>query len=75
MKDGVVGIVVCSLPSYERLVAEIYIDDVFIGLVSEEEIGTRVFHSERPLVVEADLMAEAVRLAIERLEALDRPRS
>lgn len=30
-------IIVCSLPNYEDLVAEIYIADVFSGLLSQEE--------------------------------------
>lgn len=34
--NGFYRITVCSLPDYENLVAEIYIHDKFIGLISQE---------------------------------------
>jgi len=36
-------VTVASDRDYENLVAEIYIDDVYIGLISEETQGNRLF--------------------------------
>lgn len=44
-------IIVCSLPDYEDLVAEMYIEGEFIGLLSQEEgRGKFVLELNSPLV-------------------------
>jgi hypothetical protein len=72
-------ITVCSLPEYDQLVAEIYLEGRFVGLLSQEagpdktmlEIPTR----DRDETIKIDLAAfeAALSEAKRRLSHLDKP--
>lgn len=67
-------IVVCSLPSHNELVAEIYIDELFVGLVSQEEPGgDLVFEPDNAMIgrkFRASTWVAAVSSAREQLTRL-----
>lgn len=68
-------VVVCSLPSHEELVAEIYIGDVFFGLISQEEVGGDVmFEPDEAIAqhkIQANILVSAISSAVEQLKKLD----
>ena len=73
-------IVVASLPDYKYLVAEIYIDDVFVGLLSQEggEEHTRLefapARASHPIALSLSAFEEGLASAKERLRQLGEPR-
>jgi hypothetical protein len=74
-------ITVCSDPGYEDLVAELYCQDKFIGLISQENGEHRLHIAQEPvdsaaeLVVSLDEFEAALGLARRRLWELRRVKS
>jgi hypothetical protein len=71
MTEERIRIVVGSNPAYDRLVAEIYWCEDFIGLVSEEIEGQLKFETEAPLKISVDVLTLAIEMALSRLRKLD----
>lgn len=77
--NGFYHITVCSLPDYENLVAEIYICDKFIGLISQEkaegqfllELGPT--EGKEPAAINLTVFENAVAEAKEKLGSPRRP--
>jgi hypothetical protein len=79
--NGAYNITVCSLPDYERLVAEIYIGGKFVGLISDER-GAEQFllelmppkRSKHSTTIKLELAVFEMALseAKERMRKLDR---
>ena len=77
---GKIEIQVCSDIDYENLIAEIYINDNFIALISEED-DPDDFHIEFPgmekadnqkiLRIRMDVFETTLKMAVEKLKALD----
>jgi hypothetical protein len=69
-------ITVCSLPDYEQLVAEIYLGDEFVGLLSQEKgpektmIEINVTGAQRSSKWELALFEQALDEAKQRLSKL-----
>jgi len=64
-------VTVCSLPDYEELVAEIYVGDEFVALLSQEAgpeaIRMEISPSNAPIKVELATFEEALAHAKNRL--------
>jgi len=65
-----ISIMVASLPNYENLVVELYVDDEFLGLICEEIKGQVRLIIEKPVVISAPTMIEAIAAGLERLQNL-----
>lgn len=66
-----IRIVVGSSPAYDRLVAEIYWREDFVGLVSEEIEEQMKFETEGPLKISVDVLTQGIAMALSRLRKLD----
>lgn len=75
---GFYHITIGSLPEYEDLVAEIYINDRFVGLISQERaegdflLELSLPEGKEPAAIELALFESAVAEAKEKLQKLKR---
>lgn len=75
--NGFYRITVCSLPDYENLVAEVYIHDKFIGLISQEKAEGQFLLElgQTEGAINLTVFENAVAEAKEKLGSLRRPTS
>lgn len=57
--------------NHERLFAEVYVNNEFTFIVSEETIGTYVVEFEGKFNVNADHVVKAIEIATSRLKRMD----